>query len=74
MAYSNVAPIPLHIEQGQLKGPPDRNFKRTEQRPPKSLKEAFSAYERRDKPGRGNGRPNSKPLGMNDPYVLILHH
>ena len=72
MAYSNVAPIPLHKEQGQFKGFPDRSSNRTEQRPPKSPKEAFSAFERRDKSGRGAGRPNSKPSGMNDP-VLMLH-
>ena len=53
MAYSNVAPIPLHKEQGQLKGFPDRSGNKTEQHPPKSPKETFSAFERRDKSGRG---------------------
>ena len=43
VAYSNVAPIPLHKEQGQLKGLPDRSGNRAEQRPPKSPKENFSA-------------------------------
>ena len=53
MAYSNAAPIPLHKEQGQPKGPLERNFKRTEQRPPKSPKDAFSAYKRRTSRGDG---------------------
>ena len=38
MAYSSAAPIPLHKEHGQPKGPPERNFQRTEQRPSKSQK------------------------------------
>ena len=60
----------MHKEQGQQKGPPDRNFKRMEQRPPNSPNNAFPAYEWRNKAGRGEGRPNSKPSGMNDPYGI----
>ena len=32
----------------------------------------FKATERRDKPGRGDGRPNSKPSGMNDSYGIDI--
>ena len=40
MAYSNVAPIPLHKEQGQPKSYPDRSGTGPERRPPKSPKES----------------------------------
>ena len=40
--------------------------------PPQSNKKGFHAFERRDTPGRGAGRPNSKPSGMNDPYDLDI--
>ena len=37
------------------------------------VKKAFPpAFERRDTPGRGAGRPNSKPSGMIDPYGIDL--
>ena len=36
------------------------------------LKKWNHSYERRDKPGRGDGRPNSKPSGMNDPYGIDI--
>ena len=70
MAYSSAAPIPLHKEQGQQKSYPDRSGPGQERRPPpKSNAKGFHAFERRDAPGR---RPNSKPLGMNDPYDLDI--
>ena len=72
MAYCSAAPIPLNKENGQPKGPPERNFQRTAQRPLKSQKDTSSAYDRRDKTGRGNARPNSKPPGMNDPYGIDI--
>ena len=72
MAYSSATPIPLQKDHGQPKGPPERNYQRTEQRPPKSHKETPPAFVRRDKTGRGVARPNSKPLGMNDPYSIDI--
>ena len=74
MAYSSAAPIPLYKEQGQQqKSQPDRSGPGQERRPPpKSNAKGFPAFERRDAPGRGAGRPNSKPSGMNDPYDLDI--
>ena len=73
MAYSSIAPIPLHKEQGQQKSYPERSGSGQERRPPpQSNKKSFQTFERRDKPGRGAGRPNSKPSGMNDPYDLDI--
>ena len=73
MAYSSAAPIPLYKEQGQQKIYPERSSSGQERRPPpQSNKKGFQAFERRDTPGRGAGRPNSKPSGMNDPYDLDI--
>ena len=74
MAYSSAAPIPLYKEQGQQqKSQPDRSGSGQERRPPpKSNTKGFPAFERRDAPGRGAGRPNYKPSGMNDPYDLDI--
>ena len=41
-------------------------------RPPVGPDVRFSAQERREKPERGDGRPNSKPLGMIDPYGIDI--
>jgi len=41
-------------------------------RPPASSGKQFFANERRERPGRGDGRPNSKPSGMNDPYGIDI--
>ena len=41
-------------------------------RPPASSDKQFSARERREKLGRGGGKPNSKPPGMNDPYGIDI--
>ena len=41
-------------------------------RPPASSDKQFSAHQKREKPGRGGGRPNSKPPGMNDPYGIDI--
>ena len=41
-------------------------------RPPASSDKHFSADDSREKLGRGDGRPNSKPLGMNDPYGIDI--
>ena len=74
MAYSQSArPIPLHREQGQ-KGPSERSEPGQEKRPPQqSNTRAFpAASERRDAPGRGTGRPNSKFSGMIDPYGIDI--
>ena len=59
-------------EHGQQWGPPERGAKRTEQCPPTSPKETFQVFERKDKTGSGDGRPNSKPPGMNDPYGIDI--
>ena len=74
MAYSSAAPIPLYKKQGQQQSnQPDRSGPGQERRPPpKSNTKGFPAFERRDTPGRGAGRPNSKPSGMNDPYDLDI--
>ena len=73
MAYSSTTPIPMHKEQGQPKNYPERGGPGQERRPPlQSNKKSFQAFERRDKPGRGAGRPNSKLSGMNDPYNLDI--
>ena len=72
MAYSNVAPIPLYKEQGSQKSYPDRSGSGQERHPPKSPKEFTPVFERRDMPGRGAGRPNSKPSGMTDPYGIDI--
>ena len=70
MAYSSAAPIPLYKEQGQQKTYSERSS--SGQESPQSNKKGFHAFERRDTPGRGAGRPNSKPSGMNDPYDLDI--
>ena len=41
-------------------------------RPPAGSGKHFFAKERKEKPGRGDGRPNSKPSGMNDPYGIDI--
>ena len=41
-------------------------------RPPASSKKQFFARKRKEKPGRGDGRPNSKPPGMNGPYGIDI--
>ena len=64
MAYSNVAPIPLYKEQGQQKYYSDRSSSGQERRLSKGAKEFPPAFERRDAPGRGAGRLNSKPYGI----------
>ena len=73
MAYSSAAPIPLHKEQGQQKIYPEWSSSGQERRPPpQSNKKGFHAFERRDTPGRGAGRPHSKPSGMNDTYDVDI--
>ena len=74
MAYSNQPPIPLHREQQEQQwSPMDRGATRKEQRPPKLAKETFQgSAARRDKPGRGDARPNAKPSGMNDPFDIDI--
>jgi len=41
-------------------------------RPSANPKTGFSAQDRREKPGRGAGRPNAKPPGMIDPYGIDI--
>ena len=41
-------------------------------RPSANPNVSYSAQERREKPGRGVGRPNAKPSGMNDPYGIDI--
>ena len=41
-------------------------------RPTASSDKQFSARERREKLGRGAGKPNSKPPDMNDPYGIDI--
>ena len=74
MAYSNVGPIPLHREQAPPRNSSERSGTGQEKRPPQqSTKQFFpSGSERRDAPGRGAGRPNSKPSGMIDPYDIDI--
>ena len=50
----------------------ERGSFRPEQRPPKYFKETFQGSARRDKPGRGDARPNAKPSGMNDPFDIDI--
>ena len=73
MAYSKTAgPIPLHREHGQRESS-ERSSSVQEKRPPQSSQKTFQpAFERRDTPGRGAGRPNSKPSGMIDPYGIDI--
>ena len=40
--------------------------------PSASSDKQFSARERREKLGRGGGKPNSKPPDMNDPYGIDI--
>jgi len=75
LAYSSSGPIALHKEQGQQQQQkilPERSGSEQDRRPFQSNKKRFDSFERRDKPGRGAGRPNSKPSGMNDPYDLDI--
>ena len=73
MAFSHsVGPTPLHRDHGQ-RGPSERSGSGQEKRSPQVNPKTFPpASERRDAPGRGAGRPNSKPSGMNDPYDLDI--
>ena len=73
MAYSQSAgPIPLHRDHGQ-RGSSERSGSGQEKCPPQSNTKAFPpASERRDAPGRGAGRPNSKFSGMIDPYGIDI--
>ena len=41
-------------------------------RPPASSDKQFSAHERREKSGRGGGKLNSIPPGLNDPYDIDI--
>ena len=73
MAYSNQPPIPLHRDTNQqTREPQSQGTFRQEQRPPQKAKETFSGSARRDKPGRGEARPNVKPPGMNDPFDIDI--
>ena len=73
MSYSKTAgPIPLHREHGQTESS-EISGSVQEKRPPQSSQNTFQpAFERRDTPGRGAGRPNSKPSGMIDPYGIDI--
>jgi len=70
MAYSSKGPIPLFKDQQQQQ---QTHFSRPcdeldDNRPSGSPKVPIFANNRREKSGRGAGRPNVKPSGMNDPY------
>ena len=41
-------------------------------RPPANSERKHFAQDSREKSGRGDGRPNSKPPGMNDPYGIDI--
>jgi len=73
MAYSNQPPIPLHRDTNQQKWEKQNQGNvRQEQRPPQKAKETFSGPARRDKPGRGEARPNAKLSGMHDPFDIDI--
>ena len=73
MAYSANMPIPSYKNQNtpshfHSSTPADDDANR----PSTSPNVPFSANNRREKPGRGAGRPFVKPSGMNDPYGIDI--
>ena len=72
MAFSTSKPIPLLKDQSQHYSHATSSTVQADNHPPASPKVLFSASDRRDKPGRGDGRPNIKSLGILDPYGIDI--
>ena len=66
-----VPPTPPNL-QGRSQPQAQRGGASFTGRPPASSGKQFFARDKREKPGRGDGRPNSKPSGMNDPYGIDI--
>ena len=74
MAYSVNVAIPAYKDQNQPASH-SHSYAHTDMddnRPSTSSNVPFSANNRREKPGRGAGRPFVKPSGMNDPYGIDI--
>ena len=69
--YVPINPLTPFSRQGRAK-PQARGGASIAGRPPANSGKQFFARDRREKPGRGDGMPNSKPSGMNDPYGIDI--
>ena len=68
--YIPINPLPKFKGQGKHKH--QARGAAQAARPPATFERKRFAQDRREKPGRGGGRPNSKPPGMNDPYGIDI--